>query len=718
MRPIILSLCLLLVIGVLFSTGLQEYFYEGENQTGSESFSALEASYEIIYIDGEEAFLLKNGEILDNEPEIEAALYQYYVTQYYPSQAEIGNISALLQLYHDSRENGDMWANVEEEECRMGIFLHAFPCTNESIPTTLEESRGNDCYLTASVLCDEYGDYLGCSDPIMIMPLLQDFAISSNRMTEIHDKTVENLANLTEANIYDVFLELKDDIDAMREYEQKLEETLLRVPYTSGGDSCNECYGICPPIIIDEEHLDAVEEKLDELLPNLEYIGEYEFLAVKIYNSTMERKEYQSINKQTEQYIALYAPEKTRAEEVLADADELLEYVSDDTVLTNSERVQQIMDTIDEDTNASDFSTIDANLDELDAKLNVLTSSIASSWEIYNTTVIAKEGADALFFTLETKDLSEDAAAEFTALKAEKRTQDRSFVDGLSPEKFEQITEAYNSLSGQASTLLGSSQGSEMIVDTFKGAGVKTNAGIAGLASTMVPLEREDREEVSGYAPILVSSLSFFSISSLAVFIFLFAFATFSNVFRNKIMLFLGILLLGCSILFAGVVSGGIYYVLASSSTDASFTDFQSYVLSSNHVSIIVESEDVPSGASAQMLSCAQELAGSLEGKDVVIYKKTNSECIINGQNVTLAECYNSVEEPIIMFHYTTVAESPQFSTGFVYKGTFSGDEEYFSECQVAKGFIQVDLNGIALAAEPANATESLNEGMNTTETE
>ena len=714
MRPIILSLCLLLLIGVVSPMALQDYFYEGENQTGTESFTALSASYEIIYIDGNESILLKNGQILKDKAEIEAALYQYYVAQYYPSQTEIDNITALLNLYHDSRENGDMWKDVEEEECRMGIFLHAFPCTNDTIPEDYEQSKQNDCYLTASVLCDEYGDYLGCSDPIMIMPLIQDFAISSNRMTEIDEDVQEELANLTEENIYEVFTELAADIDAMRGYEQKLEETLLRVPYTQGGDKCNHCYGMCPPIIIDEQYLDEAEEKLDALLPELHYIGDYELLAQQIYDSTIARDEYKSLNEQREEYVALYAPDKSRAETVLAQSTELLDYVSDDTVLTNSERVEQIMNTIDADINDSDFNAMSANLDELNAKLNVLSASIESSWEIYNTTLKAKERADSLFFTLDTKDLSEQASSEFTALKAEKRTQDRSFVDGLSPEKYEQVTTAYNGLSDSASGLLSSAQDSEMIVNGFKGAGTKTNEGIVGLVSTMAPLEREDKEEVSGYAPILVSTLSFFSISSLAVFVFLFAFATFSDRFKNKMLLFLGIMLLGSSIVFAGVLSGGIYYVLASSSTDASFTDFQSYVLTSPHVSIIVETEGVPSGASVQMIACAEDLADSLEGKDVIVYDKTNNECLINGQNVTLAECYNSVEEPIIMLQYTTVAESPKFSTGFVYKGTFSGDEEYFSQCQIAKGFNSLEPEITNLAAEPEeelNTTETNNPG-------
>ena len=700
------------MIGLLFSAGVQDYLYTGEEQTGTEAFSALGASYEIIYVDGEEAFLLKNGEIVDNQGEIEAALYQYYVEQYYPSQSQIDNLTALLTLYHDSREDGNMWENIEEEECRMGIFLHAFPCTNDSIPTNAQEAKDNDCYLTASVLCDEYGDYLGCSDPIMIMPIIQDFSISSNMMTEIEEETLEDLANLSESNIYDVFLEIKENINAMEGYEEKLEETPFRVPYTAGGDECNTCYGMCPPIIIDEEHLVEAEELVDEMLPQLEYIGDYEGVAQSLYDSTIQRTESKAINEQKAQYNTQFEPEKTRAEGLLTDAEDLLDHVSDSTVISNSDRVRQVIESIEQNLNDSEFSTMDADLGELDAKLNVLEDSIQESWVIYNETVDAKEMADAVFFTLDTMDLSEAQQADFNTMKAEKRTQDRSFVDGLSQEKYTQITEKYNELATQANALLNSAQQAEQVVDTFKGAGTKTNEGLMDLAATMAPLDRTEREEVSEYAPLLVSSLAFFSISSLAVFLFLFGFATFSNVFKNKLVIFFGILLIGASVLFAGVISGGIYLVLESSSTDASFTDFQSYVFASPQISIMVETEGVHTSASDKMMECAQELSSSFAGKEVIIYEKTNNECIVNGTGATLAECYNSVEEPIILFTYSTVEESPQFMTGFVYKGTFSGDEEYFSECQLATGFMQT---GVEIEV-PAPEAESNITEENTTE--
>ena len=706
MRPITLSLCLLLVLGMLSAFTVEEFLAAGEEQTNSEQFTAFGATYEIISIDGTETFLLKNGDVLDNQGEIEAALYQYYISKYYPSDAEIQEISDLLALYHESRENGDMWKGIEEEECRMGLFLHAFPCTNSSIPTTYEESKDNDCYLTASVLCDEYGEYLGCSDPIMIMPLIQDFALSSNELTRIEEETTAELANISEGNIYLVFTHIKENIEIMEECEEKLESTQLRVPYTQGGDKCNTCYGICPPIIIEEQYLEEVEEKIDALLPDLQYIGEYDEVAKGIYQETIDREKQKNLNEQQKKYLADLKSREERANMLLQDAESLLEHVSDPTVNSNYERAKALVGIIETEINETDFTTIDADFDEFDAKLNVLEQALAADWKIYNDTVAAKERADGLFFTLETKSLSEEATAELTVLKAEKRTQDRSFVDGLSPEKYQQITDAYEGLSARATSLMESTQQVEVVVDTFKGAGTKTNEGISGLASTMAPLEREDREEIAGYAPLVVSSLSFFSISSLAIFVFLFVFATLSNVFRNKIALFLGLLLIGCTILFAGVISGSIYVVLTSASIDASFTDFQSYVFGSDHVSILVETEGVPSGASAKMLECADKLAASFPGKDVVVYERTNSECIVRGQGITLAECYNTIEEPIIAFQYNSVEQSTQFSTGFVYKGTFTGDEEYFNACQLATGFTPTNAAPASQEEPQAQETE------------
>lgn len=802
MRPMKLAFCLMFVLGLLSAANLQGYLHPGENETGTEQFTYLGASYTIVSIDGEEAILLRDGEIVRDCDEMEAALHSYYVEQYYPSQSELDEMLELFNYYHETRNNGDFYKGIEEDACRMSFFLGSgfFSCTNASTPTNIQEARENDCYILSSVVCEEYGDYLGCSDPLDVLPLVRDFAFSSDGLNEIQNRTIEGFESLSEDNVYSFFVQLKDDISASRGYEHKIETTPFRLPAMAIGDDCNDCLGICTPLILgakiytysdlnftaadnllelnlsdslgnpashgevtntgsgdmvveimtngmacepenvcgtqvvleggdsldlegrgatrlrlrhysdtsykvwakDETALDNLEAMVDELLPQLEYIGEYEQVAQRIYNSTLEREEFCEETHLREYYASLFAPEKQRAQQLIADANESLDYVSDDGVSANSRRVAELITEIEGLLNGSDFGAINASRNELNAKLNVLEEGTAVSWEVYENASEAKEVADSIFFTLETSGLSEEDAAEFSLLKSDKGNQDRSFVDGLSPEKYLQMTEKYLELSAHASAILQRGETSGIIVDTFKGAGMNTNTGLSELVTTMMPLQRTEREEVSGYAPIVVSALSFFSLSSIAVFLLVFVSAVFAGIFRNKLVLFGAILLLGCSILFAGVVSGGIYLVLASSSTDASFADFQSKVLSSPQVSIIVETYDAPPGAASEMMECARQLSDSLEGTNATIYEKIDGSCIING-SITLAECYNTVDEPIILFSYSTAGEPPRFSTGFVYKGTFYGDEEYFSACQLAKGFMQV--GGVQPAPQAANAT-------------
>lgn len=694
MRPMKLAFCLVLALGLISSFSVGDYLHADENETSSEEFNAFGSSYELILIEGDEALLLKDGELLESQSEIEDALREYYTSRYYPSQTDIDQIYELFTLYNDSRENGDMYAGVEEKYCRMSFFLDAglFSCTNDSDvrPTNWDEARGNDCYMLSAVICEEYGDILGCSDPWDIIDLVRDFAMSSDGLNEVILRSHTNLANISEDNIYDVFTQLKDDIGKTRDYEAKLENSIFRLPWAANGDECDNCLGICTPIIIDEEYLEQAEEKIDGLLPNLQYIGEYEEVAESVYLSTLEREDYHEVSLLKAYYEGLFAPDAQRAEQLGADADEVLELVSDSYVSSNAARVGELVALIEEKLNASDFPGINSSRSELSAKLNVLEERIAFSYEVYENASEAKGLADSLFFTLETKGLSEDEMAQFAALKSEKRTQDRSFVDGLSADKYVQLTDKYLELSASASEMLNSGQTAGMIVDTFKGAGMKTNNGISDLVTTMVPLERTEREEISGYAPLLISSLSFFSLSSLAVFLMVFVSAVFAGAFRNKLVLLGGILVLGCSILFAGLVSGGIYFVLSSSSTDASFTDFQSQVLGSDHVSIMIDSGQASAGTADAMMECAQDLSSNLEGKEVIIYEKLDGTCLINS-SITLSECYNTIEEPIVVLSYSEDGDAPEFSTGFVYKGTFFGDEEYFSECQLAKGFIDTE---------------------------
>ncbi|MBN2122024.1 hypothetical protein JW721_03130 [Candidatus Micrarchaeota archaeon] len=709
-----MALCLMFVLGILSAFSVGDYLRAGENETSSEEFTAFGSNYELILIDGEEALLLKEGEVLESQSEIEDALREYYTSRYYPSQADIDEIYDLVTLYNESRENGDMYEGVEEKYCRMSFFLDVglFSCTNDTDipPTNWDEARGNDCYMLSSVICEEYGDLFGCSDPWDIIDMVRDFAMSSDGLTEIVARSHNNLDNISEDNIYDVFTQLKTDIEKTKEYEGKLEDSIFRVPWTANGDDCNDCLGICTPIIIDEEYLEQAEEKIDELLPRLQYIGEYEELAEKVYLSTIQREDYHEVSLLYDYYDGLFAPEKQRAAELTADADEALELVSDSTVSANAARADELVFLIEERLNASEFASINASRSELVAKLNVLEERISFSYEVYENASEAKEIADSLFFTLETKGLSEEEAAQFTALKSEKRTQDRSFVDGLSADKYAQLTDKYLELSASASDMLNNGEAAGVIVDTFKGAGMKTNNGISDLVTTMVPLERTEREEISGYAPLLISGLSFFSLSSLAVFLMVFVSAVFAGAFRNKLVLLGGVLALGCSILFAGVLSGGIYFVLSSSSTDASFTDFQSQVLGSDHVSIMIDSNQASAGTASAMMRCAQELSSNLEGKEVIIYEKLDGNCLINN-SITLSECYNTIEEPIVVLSYSEADEAPQFSTGFVYKGTFYGDEEYFSDCQLATGFMDTE---VALSPEETGGEEGETAGNGT----
>lgn len=695
MRPTTVFLCLLFVFGVLFPINLQDYLYDDESNATTEDFIALGTQYQIVYVGGTETMLLKDNQLVTNKDEIESAIYQLYLRKYYPSTSEIETITNLLNAYHASRENGDMWEGYEEKTCMMTLYMTVFPCTNASTPsfTNYSQMKGNDCYMAASIACEEYGNELGCSDPSQVFGMVQDFGLSSYYMTQIKNKTEANLASMNPENAYEVLSGIKDDIDDMEKYEKKLEETKFRIPI-GGAKECKTCIGLCPPVIISEQYLKDVEEKIDGMLPELQKVDGYKEEAQRIYDETMARQNHLTSSNLQLYYTSIFTPDKTRAEKALARADNLLATVDDSEVRENAARVRMLVSEIESNIANSQFNSMNESLDELEAKTALLETGVPESEKIYNETLESRDQASAVMFTLDTLKVPAGLQGNVTALKASKRTQDRSFSTGLSPQRYSEIKEKYDGISLEGATIIERVEGGATgeVVDVFQGAGRKTNEGIADLVTTVASMEREDREEVSGYAPLVLSSLSFFSLSSLAVFLFLFAFTTFSNLFRNRVMMFFWFIVLGASILGAAVVSYGTYAVLSSSSNEASFTDFKDYALSSSEVSILVETENVSAGASEKMLECAGKLSASMEGTNAIVYKKTDGECVINGQGVTLAECYNTIKEPIIVFKYSSVDESPEFYTGFVYKGVFSGDEEYFKDCEVSKAFMSTDI--------------------------
>ncbi len=673
MRPTKMLLSMLLLASILSAFTVDNYLYQGEEITSEETFIIHGVHYKLIFVDEEPVFLLRDGELATDRAEIETALVEHYTTIYYPSGEELQELEDAFRAYDDSRENGDWYKDVEEEECRMSLFLHAFPCTNET-----------DCVLTSYVICEEYGDYVGCMDPADIRDDIEQFAFASNGMEEHTGRIYALIGNISPSTIHQSLAEIQSMIPDMQGYEEDMETSRFRLPV--GGEKCNDCWGICPPIDIDADALTTATNKLSIMMDKTASFGDYSAQAQEMSEGAAEREEYYLLNQEREYYHSFIDPWIEDAEEALEDADELFDHISNSSLESTAERVEELVEGINDSLEEAEFSSINSSLDELESKTNVLDDAIDAQWEIYNSTFDAKAEAASMLFVLETTQLSAEDEATVDTLAAKKRTLDRSLVDGLSAERYLELREEYQEVITDLSPLLNDVERTSSVTSAFKAAGKKTNEGFIGLVETVQPMDRAGRDELSSYAPMVFASISFFSLASLLTFMFLFVFGALSHVFRKRTVLFLGLALLVAGIVFVGALSAGVYFVTKAASTDADFRDFQSAVAGADEVSILIESEGVTSGAVDQMRACAQKISGDLSPQQVKVYERTNSECIAPGDS-TLEDCYNSVPEPLITLRYSAVATRPAFTTAFVEQAVFAGDEMYFEECAFSAMF-------------------------------
>ncbi|HNT60659.1 MAG TPA: hypothetical protein PKJ97_01635 [Candidatus Bilamarchaeaceae archaeon] len=351
MRPTTsLVVGLLLLLPAAFSADLTQYLAPGEAITDQSTFIVGGVPYTLVYIGGEPTFLIDGSHsIITDHALIGRVVNKHFTDLYYPTDAEIAALRADFGAYHDSRNNGDDYPNtkvqlpgmkermgMEEEVCRYSMFLNVFPCTNSS-----------NCHYTALFMCEEYGDALGCSKLSDIQPDIESFSFASNRLTECEKRAEELFDNMNGSNIRESLVELKAMIPGMLEDEAALESTRFRLP--RGEDRCRDCIGLCPRILIDEEHLEGAEVKIDALLRKTEMLGDYSALGTLIGERSDARVRMAEDNAARAYYRSSYDPQKAASQRAVSDARALLAVVANNSVKADADRIDALIAKVDAD---------------------------------------------------------------------------------------------------------------------------------------------------------------------------------------------------------------------------------------------------------------------------------------------------------------------------------------------------------------------------------
>ncbi|MCK4319339.1 hypothetical protein KAW38_02085 [Candidatus Micrarchaeota archaeon] len=624
--------------------------------------------YCLVYVDDIRTFLIKEGELMLDADDVSEILGEYYTSLYYPDEDSIDELKTIFVEYNLSRNNGDFFKGVEEEKCAMTLLFHAFPCVDEST-----------CFFTSTVLCDEYGDVFGCSTPSDIFEDVYEFGMATNGLTNSLNDIMQKLNSLNSDNVHDSLTEIKDEILNLLDMQEDLEKTIFRYP--TGGDICSNCYAVCMAIDINESLMDDAEDSLDELLEKTSYLGDYDAVAENIASESNERSNLKDLQAEMKYYTLLLKPYEEKAEDVLPLAKALLETVDNQTVRNKVENVEELFDGVRESINTTEFTGINASLEEIGALLNVINNSIEPAWQIYNDTEKEQVRASSYMFALETSNVPEFDPETYDDLKKKKRTLDYSFVEGLTPERYLEIREDYVNITTTIIPLLSGVQ-IYTFEDQVKSQGKSLTEGVLGTVQSIQPLSREDRSELSFYLPLGLSIWFFISVSSLLFFIVILV-SSFVEFFENKVA-FVGAMLVALFLIIGvGFVSGGLYLLIDQSTNIATVNDFREEMLESEHITIFLDAQDVESATLDEMTNCAKLLSTTLTNKTVTIYQKYNEDkCIIESSGISTS-CSSSIKEPIITFRYAEEEKPPTFSVVFKTEGIFEGDKDYFHSCDM-----------------------------------
>ena len=315
-----------------------------------------------------------------------------------------------------------------------------------------------------------------------------------------------------------------------------------------------------------------------------------------------------------------------------------------------------------------------------------MEQTLPLDYEIYNNaSEVRQHLTSELFLARQCTGTEGQLALELDSVESEKSNLDLSFVKTESPEHYLGLYSNYSNLLNRTQTIHKKCEDSKIVISEVTQAGGKTSEGVDYLITKVNPsATRAEKEEISSNVPTVFALLSFFSLSSLSVILFIVLVSYISTRRRanNKLVIYGSLLLLFFSLLGSALISGGTYYILKEPSQGNDISDFKQLLIDSNQASILVRTEGVPKAAQLKMLSCANTLKEKL-GVPASIYVQRDDTCTTEA-NTSLSYCYESVPEPIIVFEYSPSFSNSLYSTAYVKKALFQGDESFFDECVFA----------------------------------
>jgi len=663
---------------------LQDYLYPNENvnDVRYEAFSISGVKYEIVFIKNKETFLLKEGSIVNNSQEIETALKEYYISKYYLTPSQIGNLTAYFVELNESRNNGEgRFQRVGEEQTCRDRIGEKLP----KPPANYKEMYGDEYMYWATLMCSLWGHEINCNNPDMLYGLIKEFWSATRAVDERMNGTFNYLNELSPDNVYEGLLYMSSSMPIIEENYAIMKNSELRFPL-GGVSECKKCFGICPPIVYNETAIAEIKLLLPQLIAQTKPLGTYTDITTSIASSTQQRINYKTNQDLTEYYLNILNPINASAEDIISRSEESLSFVMNTTFASKVDATKALKSEIENDIAVKKFDGMDEKIDRFIELLKEANETIEPNKKWYYDAEREKDRATGMIFLLETKDLSTEEVAQLSQYKVEKNGLDGGFVKGLSPDIYAEYAARYIALQEKLQPLMEAKK-EFAVVSSAKAFAKNAGETTSNLILAVKDMPTSERADVLEILPLSLSLFSYLSLTSLLVLASSILYLRIRGRFTSanqKTYYWIGA---GAVAIILLLLNVAFYVLLDRSLLHASFEDFSGVIAENDHVAVVVDYAGAPETAAEPMSTCAEKIINNLaaQNKTVAFYVYTD-RCIINGveTNKNKKQCEDEISMPRIVLKYSNVAQNPSFSTTMDIKGKISGDEAYFNLCPIS----------------------------------
>lgn len=670
------------VFSVTFAFQMTDYLYSGEHITTVtyENFTLSGSSYSLVKVGATESFILKDGNPLTNETDVTSVLKAYYKSKYYPTSTQIEEIKGLIDSYNSSRNDGGRWKGKEQQACR-DVLLVSGIIKYYGKPLLCSETDMKACNLTAQMLyySAPYAEGIRQTMPYPLMyDALINFTLADNKIADILNKTFWYVDNLNDENSVEAFSYIKDSIPTIKAKEKVVEETIFRMPKAENKEDkalCikQNCMGLCPDLDYNSTKLDTLAKTVASVLEKGKPFFEYKNLGAALTKNTNDRLYFKEATEKTDYYSKMLAPMKKGIKETIASADEAATLVDNTSFKAKLASLKELNDKINKSIAEKKIENLDSDFSQFAFLLSAVKNGTNTTVALYNETTAIRDEAVTLMLLADTGgEMDGNVKAQFEYLKNKTAFLESGYKPGMSPEKYAYYKEAYANLTEQEIVPFMQTQQEFVAFSKFRSFARKVNNGIKEVATTSEFIKPDQLASNAANIPLVISIVSFFAFSSLAMFMFIIMKR------RSKVIGFGSIIILLVVIGGIFAFSAETYFYFSKTSVSADVNEFALSMIDEKNVTIALQTSGASGETSDNMKKCAAELEKALKG---------NNKTVSMSEGALPTSSVNSTSPSFIFKYSQTGDEKSSFSAVFDKKAVLVGDSAYYRTCPIASVF-------------------------------